>query len=312
LKQLEAILVDETAGDPITGVKWTRKSLRKLSQALEDEGYRICANTVGRLLQAQDFSLRANQKRLSGKSHPQRNEQFEYIATQKMIFRSMGWPIISVDAKKKERIGLFKNAGYTWRQEEIAVNIYDFPSNAVGKACPYGIYDLHHNQGVVFIGTSADTAEFAVDCIAAWCQAEGKTYYPQAPLILILCDGGGSNGYRTRLWKRQLQREVADKLDLTVMVCHYPTGASKWNPIERRMFSLISNNWAGQPLTSYETVINYIQTTPSKKGFTARAELVEQVYHTKIKVSDAEMNSLNLVRHPVCPQWNYTIIPRPS
>ncbi len=263
-------------------------------------------------MQEQDFSLRANQKRLSGKSHPQRNEQFEYIATQKMIFRTMGLPIISVDAKKKELIGLFKNSGYTWRQEKIAVNIYDFPSIAVGKACPYGIYDLWRNQGVVFIGTSADTSEFAVDCIAAWCQAEGKTYYPQAPVILILCDGGGSNSYRTRLWKRQLQRELADKQGLAVMVCHYPTGASKWNPIERRMFSLISNNWAGQPLTSYETVINYIQTTRSKKGFSARAELVEQVYKTKIKVSDAEMKALNLTRHPVCPQWNYTIIPRTS
>jgi hypothetical protein len=283
-----------------------------LSQALADEGYPIWANTVRRLLHAPEFSLRANQKRLSGKSHPQRNEQFEYIATQKLIFHTMSWPIIRVDAKKKELIGLFKHAGYTWRQEEIAVNIYDFPSNAVGKACPYGIYDLRHNQGVVFIGTSADTAEFAVDCIAAWCQAEGQTYYPHAPVILILGDGGGSNSYRTRLWKRQLQRAVADKLDLAVMVCHYPTGASKWNPIERRMFSLISHNWAGQPLTSYETALNYIQTTRSATGFTARAELVEQVYQTKIKVSDAEMNALNLIRHPVCPQWNYTIIPRPS
>jgi len=149
-----------------------------------------------------------------------------------------------------------------------------------------------------------------VDCIAAWCQTEGDIYYPQAPVMLILCDGGGSNGYRIRLWKRQLQGEIADKLGLTVMVCHYPTGASKWNPIERRMFSLISNNWAGQPLINYETVINFIRTTRSKTGFTARAELVEKTYQTGIKVSDAEMKALNLVRHSVCPQWNYSIIPR--
>lgn len=309
-KQLELLLADEVAGGPISGVKWSRKSLRKLSQALADEEYQVCANTVRRLLKEQDFSLRSNQKRLSGKQHPQRNEQFEYIATQKMLFRTMGWPIISVDAKKKELIGLFKNCGYSWRQAEMAVNIYDFPSMAIGKASPYGIYDPTHNQGVVFVGTSADTAEFAVDCIAAWCHAEGNSYYPQAPVMLILCDGGGSNGYRTRLWKRQLQEEIADKLGLAVMVCHYPTGASKWNPIEHRMFSLISNNWAGQPLISYETVINFIQTTRSKTGFTARAELVEKTYQIGIKVPDAEMNALNLVRHPVCPQWNYTIIPR--
>lgn len=304
------LLEDDTAGDPITGVKWTRKSLRTLSQALGDEGYAACPNTVRRLLRQQKFSLRVNRKQLTGQPHEQRDEQFQYIATQKAIFQAMGWPIISVDAKKRELVGLFKNPGRTWRQEAIAVNMHDFLQEAMGKAIPYGIYDLIRNQGTVFVGTSAETAQFAVESIAAWWQEEGQIHFLQAPAILILCDCGGGNGYRVRLWKQQLQQEIADNFDLAAVVCHYPTGASKWNPIEHRMFSLISNNWAGQPLTSYETIINYIETTRSETGFSARAVLVEKTYETGIKVSDAEMEALHLIRHPTCPQWNYTLLPR--
>jgi len=310
LKQLEALLEDDTAGNPISGVKWTRKSLRILSQALGSNGYHACVNTVRRLLKQLEFSLRVNQKELAGQPHPQRDEQFEYIAAQKAVFRAMGWPILSVDAKKKELIGWFKNPGRTWRQQPIAVNIYDFPQDAIGKAVPYGVYDVIRNEGVIFVGTSADTAQFAVECIAAWCQEEGRTHYPQAPAVLILCDGGGSNGHRSRLWKQQLQQEIADRLGLTVIVCHYPRGASKWNPIEHRVFSLISINWAGQPLTSYETVIHYIETTRSETGLSLRAVLVEKIYKTGIKVPDTEMEALNLIRHPICPQWSYTITPR--
>jgi hypothetical protein len=304
------LLEDDTAGDPITGVKWTRKSLRQLSRALGDEGYPACPNTVRRLLRAQKFSLLSNRKQLTGQPHEQRDEQFKYIATQKAVFLAMGWPIVSVDAKKRELVGLFKNPGRTWRREAISVNLHDFPGDAIGKAILYGIYDLAHNRGVVFVGTSAETAQFAVESIAAWWQEDGQVYFPQAPAMLILCDCGGGNGYRVRLWKQQLQREIADKFDLAVVVCHYPTGASKWNPIEHRMFSLISNNWAGQPLTSYETIINYIETTGSETGFSARAVLAEKTYETGIKVSDVEMEALHLIRHPTCPQWNYTLLPR--
>jgi hypothetical protein len=310
LRRLEALLENDTAGDPVSGVKWTRKSLRALSRALRDNGHHACANTVRRLLKQLKFSLRVNQKELAGDPHPQRDDQFEYIAAQKAVFQAMGWPILSVDTKKKELIGQFKNPGRTWRQQPIAVNVHDFPQDAVGKAIPYGVYDLIRNQGVIFVGTSADTAQFAVECIAIWCQEDGKMHYPQAPVVLILCDGGGSNAYRSRLWKQQIQQEIADRLGLTVVVCHYPRGASKWNPIEHRVFSLISINWAGQPLADYETVMHYIETTRSDTGLSLKAVLVEKTYETGIKVPDVEMEALNLIHHPTCPQWNYTITPR--
>jgi len=221
-----------------------------------------------------------------------------------------GHPVISIDAKKKELIGNFKNAGRTWRREEEVVNVHDFPSDAEGRAVPYGIYDMIHNLGYVAVGTSADTSEFAVDAICWWWELKDRPTFPDESKLLILCDAGGSNSCRFRLWKKQLQEQLADRLGIEVMVCHYPTGASKWNPIEHRLFSYISLNWAGKPLRSFETMLNYIRGTTTKAGLTVEACLLDREYEKKIKVSNQEMKTLNLHRRRVCPKWNYIIKPR--
>jgi hypothetical protein len=228
------------------------------------------------------------------------------------LFKAAGHPIISVDTKKKELIGNFKNPGRTWSRQAERVNVYDFPSNAVCRAVPYGVYDVQHNLGYVYVGTSADTAEFAVEAIVNWWGQPDRPTFPNEAKLLILCDGGGSNGYRLRLWKQQLQERLADQLGLEVMVCHYPTDASKWNPIERRLFSYISLNWAGKPLRSLETMLGYIRDTTTETGLKVKAFLIDRKYKTKIKVSDQQMATLNLVRRKVCPNWNYIIKPRYS
>ena len=244
--------------------KWLRSSLRHLSERLKANGHRACPKTVGRLLKAMNYSLKANVKRQAGVQHPDRNTQFEYIEAQKQLFLRNGWPIISIDAKKKELIGNFKNPGQRWCLEAEGVNDHDFKLDALGQAVPYGIYLLNHNRGYVYVGKSADTAEFAVDVLARWWQEFGQFDFPGAPPLLILCDGGGSNGYRLRLWKVQLQEQLADRLRLNVTVCHYPTGASKWNPIEHRLFGPISINWAGQPLRTFETMLACIRGTTTE------------------------------------------------
>lgn len=307
---LQELVAPETAGAPTSEQKWVRSSLRHLCEQLGVKGHHVCPTTVGRLLKELDYSLKANVKRLAGSQHPDRDTQFAYIDGQKQTFLAAGQPVISVDTKKKELIGNFKNAGQCWCQEAEVVNDHDFATDATGKAVPYGIYDLQHNAGYVYVGQSADTAEFAVTMIADWWSTIGSHNFPGATRLLILCDGGGSNGWRSRLWKTQLQERLADLLGLEVTVCHYPTGASKWNPVEHRLFGPISVNWAGKPLRTMETLMAYIRGTTTRTGLQVTAFQVEQVFEKGIKVLDETMDRLNLERHDTCPNWNYTIRPR--
>ena len=300
----------ETAGDPMTGCKWVRSSLRQLSKALRKQGYSVGRVTVGRLLKGLDYSLKSNRKEDSGPPHPDRNRQFRYIERVKKLFMAGGHPVISVDTKKKELIGNFKNPGQAWCRQAEIVNVHDFRQDAKGRAVPYGIYDLTHNEGYVVVGTSGDTSAFAVDAICMWWEDENRPSFPDESKLLILSDAGGSDGCRFRLWKRQLQERLADRLGIEVMICHYPTGASKWNPIEHRLFSYISLNWAGKPLRSFEMMLAYIRGTTTETGLKVRAFLLDQVYQRGIKVSDREMRDLNLVRRSICPTWNYVIKPR--
>ncbi len=265
---------------------------------------------LARLLKDRHFRLRANRKEREGAAPQERDQQFVYLLAQRQAFQEAGQPVVSVDTKKKELVGPFKNAGRLWCQEAVAVNVHDFGSQGVGKAVPYGIYDLTKNQGTVYVGCSADTAEFAVDNLAHWCQHEMPTRYPEATCLLIHADCGGSNGARCRLWKEQLQTKICDRFGLEVTVCHYPTGCSKWNPIEHRLFSEISKTWAGCPLTSFETILSYLRATKTATGLGVAAHLVTQVYQKGIEVAEEVMASLNLTPHATGPQWNYTIRPR--
>lgn len=304
-----ALVEGRTGGDPMGGAKWVRRSLRKLSGELRQRGHAACPNTVRRLLRQQDYGLRANVKRLGGPPQAAREQQFQYLAQQRDAFLAEGLPVLSIDAKKKELVGNFKNAGRTWTQQPEAVNTYDFIHDAQCRATPYGLYDVGRNRGAVGVGISADTAEFAVDCLAQWWDQTGRRAYPQAPRLLLLADGGGSNGHRSRLFKRQLQRWV-DRTGLAVTVGHYPRGASKWNPVEHRLFSHVSVNWAGVPLRSLDTMLACLRGTATATGLTVEAWLMDKTYPTKLKVTNAEMNALNLRRHETCPDWNYTIQPR--
>ena len=295
----------------MSGQKWIRSSLRRLSKRLADLGHRISPPTVGRLLHQLGYSLRVNVKKQEGSSaHPDRNRQFEYIQALMKQFQAAKWPIVSVDTKKKELIGNFKNAGRAWKKQPEAVNAHDFPQDALGKAVPYGIYDVLRNCGAVYVGSSADTPAFAVAALARWWEEEGQQAYQGAKQILILADSGGSNGCRPRLWKQQLQEHFSDRYGLTVVVAHYPTGCSKWNPIEHRLFSQISQNWAGIPLRSFEMMLNYIRGTTTQSGLTVQASLLEGEYAKGQKVSDQQMQQLNIELAEVCPRWNYTLRPR--
>jgi len=290
--------------------KWVRFSLRPLCREMTKLGCHVSPMTVRRLLKENDYSLRANVKsKEPGSNHPERNTQFEYIEQTKQKFQKEGLPIISIDTKKKELIGNFKNAGCIWGKEAEKVNGHDFPSQSDGRATPYGIYDISRNCGTVCVGKSADTPEFAVDAIAQWWEMEGTVAYPEADQLLILADAGGSNGARPRMWKKQLQIQLANRLGLTITVCHYPTGCSKYNPIEHKLFSFISNNWAGKPLRAFETVLNYLRGTTTTTGLKVKAYLNEKIYEKGLKVTNAEMKALNLEPSKVCPQWNYTIRP---
>jgi hypothetical protein len=311
LKTLDEVMVEETAGDPISGLKWTHKSLRKIQTVLDNEGYPISPPTISRLLQERDYSLQVNHKRIAGKQFPGRDQQFRYIVRWRQAYLRRGWPVISVDAKKRELIGNFKNPGRAWRQERRAVNMYDFPSLAQGIAIPYGIYDIGRNQGFVSVGISHNTPEFAVAAIRTWWLMIGQLVYPDQKHLLIEADCGGSNGNRSRVWKVGLQN-LADEFGLIITVTHFPTGASKWNPIEHRMFNLLSANWAGEPLDSYETILNYIRTTTSTTGFCCQAQLDTTEYKLNKKVSDKDFAGLRLRHHRRFPQWNYTIYPRTS
>ena len=299
----------DTAGDPITGVKWSRRTTRKIAAELTALGIAVSKNTVGRLLKAMDFKLRVNRKQIASTKNPERNQQFLYIGEQRERFANQGLPIISVDAKKTEPVGNFKNAGAKWDRQTVLVKDHDFRSEADGLAIPYGIYDTQANRGAVFVGTSHNTPAFAVDAIAQWWLKEGRQRYPTARELFILADGGGSNGQRCRVWRKALQDTICSPLGLTVTVSHYPPGTSKWNPIEHRLFSQISNNWAGEPLTDIDKILKFIRTTKTESGLTVGAYLMPENYDTGIKISDAEMRQLNLVPHEKLGRWNYTVRP---
>ena len=309
MKALDEVMVEETAGDPISGLKWTHKSLGKIQTALDSEGYPLSPPTISRLLQDRDYSLQVNHKRIAGKQSLGRDEQFRYIVRWRQAYLRWGWPVISVDAKKRESIGNFKNAGRAWRKERREVNMYDFRSLAQGIAIPYGIYDIGQNQGFVSVGASHNTPEFAVAAVRTWWLMRGQLVYPDQNHLLIEADCGGSNGNRSRVWKAGLQH-LADEFGLIITVTHYPTGASKWNPIEHRMFNLISANWAGEPLDSYETILNHIRTTTSTTGFWCQVQLDTTEYELKKKISNKDFDALHIRPHKRFPQWNYTIYPR--
>jgi len=289
---------------------WTGKRLEQISAQLALLGIAVCPNTVRRLLERLGYALRANRKSLSGPQSPHRDRQFRYLNQQCQQFAQNALPIISVDTKKKELVGRFKNAGRVWSQEALRVNDHDFRSQAKGVAIPRGLYDPQANRGSVVVGTSHDTPEFAVEAIVHWWRGEGRHRYAQAPHLLILADSGGSNGARCRLWKYALQEKLVDPYQLSVTVCHYPTGTSKWNPIEHRLFSEISKHWAGQPLVDYRTVLRLIGETRTQTGLTVRCRLLTKDYPTGVKITKAQIASLNLHKHAVLPDWNYSLLPR--
>jgi hypothetical protein len=289
---------------------WTGLRLEQISQKLKGVGISVCPNTVRRLLDLLGYALHSNRKSLSGPQSPERDRQFQYLRHHCQQFTLEGLPVISVDSKKKELVGLFKNAGQVWSREPLPVNDHDFRSQAKGIAIPRGLYDVQANRGSVLIGTSHDTPQFAVDAIVDWWRREGRRRYPQASELLILADSGGSNGARCRLWKYALQERLVDPYQLGVTVCHYPTGASKWNPIEHRLFSEISKHWAGQPLSDYTNIVHLVGGTRTKTGLVVKCTLSEKQYATNVKVSDEQMHSLDYLKHPTLPQWNYTLLPR--
>jgi hypothetical protein len=289
---------------------WTGLRLEQIRAQLGCLGLWVCPNTVRRLLNQMNYALHANRKSLSGPQSPERDRQFRYLQGQRHAFTCQGLPIISVDTKKKEMVGPFKNAGQVWSRQAVPVNDHDFRSQATGLAIPRGLYDVSANRGSVLIGTSHDTSDFAVDAIVDWWRREGRRHYGQSAELLILADSGGSNGARCRLWKCALQEKLADRFGLAVTVCHYPTGASKWNPIEHRLFSEISKHWAGQPLINYPTIVRLVGETTTRTGLKVNCSLSTEIYPTKIKVSNAQMAQLDLLKHTTLPDWNYTLFPR--
>lgn len=310
----------ETAGDPITGLKWTRKTTEKVTSELKALGIKeVNRTSVGRLLKELGYSLKVNHKKraLGAKKTPearaQRNQQFEHINLLRTQFADEGNPTISVDSKKKEMIGDFKNNGEAWRKGAFEVGDHDFRQYAEGIAINYGIYDLLANTGSMFVGIYHDTPAFAVESIAKWWKRDGAKKHEGRKSLLILADAGGSNGYRSRAWKYEIQQKLCDPFGLSVTVCHYPPGASKWNPIEHRLFSAISNNWKGVPLNSYEKILKYMRTTKTTPkhgtGLKVKATLVRKKYRNGQKVSDKEMARLQLKKHDTLPSWNYSLSP---
>jgi Rhodopirellula transposase DDE domain len=311
LAALESLVEPVTRGDPESPLRWTCKSTRRLSEELVRQDHRVGARTVAILLRKAGYSLQANRKAREGLDHPDRNAQFEYINASVARALIHDQPAISVDTKKKELVGDFKNGGSEWRPqgEPEEVRVHDFLDKTLGKAIPYGVYDMVNNQGWVSVGITHDTAQFATNSIRRWWQEMGQARFPKAKELLITADGGGSNGHRTRLWKVSLQA-LADELGLTLNVCHFPPGTSKWNKIEHRLFSFITMNWRGKPLVSLQTVVNLIASTTTGTGLTVKAALDTHHYDTEIKVSDEELAGLRLQRHEFHGDWNYTISPR--
>jgi transposase len=307
---LLALVEPDERGDPMSPLRWTTKSTRKLAAELTARGHRVGADTVGDLLREAGFSLQGNAKTIEGQRHPDRDAQFRYIGEQARAHQDAGDPVISVDTKKKELVGEYKNAGREWRPrgQPAATRTHDFPGDSAGKAIPYGVYDITGNAGWVNVGTDHDTAAFAVESIRRWWKAAGGSDYPLARRLLITADAGGSNGYRTRAWKAELAA-LAVETGLEITCCHFPPGTSKWNKIEHRLFSAITMNWRGRPLTSHEVIVQTIAATTTATGLTVHAELDPGSYPDGVKVSDAQMNALPLTRHDWHGHWNYTLRP---
>ncbi len=309
---LEKLVCDSTFGNPENPLRWTTKSIRNLADELIAEGYTIGYRKVGYLLEEMGYSLQQNQKMNQvGAQHPDRNEQFKHINEKVKAFGAAEMPVISIDCKKKELVGSFKNVGqeYAPKKHPVKVLDHDFPLPGLGKAAPYGVYDLSANEGYVSVGISADTAQFAVASIRSWWYSMGTERYPAATKLLITADGGGRNGSRNRLWKTELQ-SLANETGLEISVCHFPPGTSKWNKIEHRMFSQISKNWRGRPLESLRVIVNLIATTTTKTGLTIRCQLDLNQYPKGIKISDDELASVNIIGDAFHPDWNYTILPK--
>jgi hypothetical protein len=311
LAALESLVEPVTRGDPESPLRWTCKSTRRLAEELVRQNHRVGARTVAILLHKAGYSLQANRKVREGLDHPDRNAQFEYINASVARALTRNQPAISVDTKKKELVGDFKNGGSEWRPqgEPEEVRVHDFLDKTLGKAIPYGVYDMLNNQGWVSVGITHDTAQFATNSIRRWWQEMGQMCFPKAKELLITADGGGSNGHRTRLGKVSLQA-LADALGLTLNVCHFPPGTSKWNKIEHRLFSFITQNWRGKPLVSLQTIVSLIANTTTSTGLIVKAALDTDHYDTEIKVSDEELAGLRLQRHEFHGDWNYTITPR--
>lgn len=312
LEDLDRLVDPVTRGDPESPLRWTCKSVRRLAAELQQEGHEVSYQTVAELLHALDYSLQANQKTVEGKQNADRDEQFEHINRKAQRFLQQGQPVISVDTKKKELVGDFKNAGREWelkgQPEPVRVHDFEIRTPDKGKVAPYGVYDLGHNVGWVSVGVDHDTAAFAVESIRRWWNTMGRQAYPKAERLLITADSGGSNGARVRLWKWELQ-QLADETGLEISVCHFPPGTSKWNKIEHRLFSFISQNWRGKPLISHEVIINLIAATTSKTGLSVKSGLDTNKYPAGVKVSDQQMAQLQLRKDAFHGEWNYRLLP---
>jgi len=310
IEALEALIEPTTRGDPESPLRWTCKSTYRLAEELTKQDHPVGPRTVAKLLHESGYSLQANRKTREGNQHPDRNAQFEYINEQVQLLRRRRNPTISVDTKKKELIGDFANGGREWRPrgKPEEVRVHDFKDKELGKAIPYGVYDMVHDEGWVSVGIDHDTAEFAAQSIRRWWEAMGAGRFPRARHLLITADGGGSNSHRSRLWKVALQN-LANEIDLKLTVCHFPPGTSKWNKIEHRLFSFITQNWRGKPLVSRQAVVELISNTTTRKGLVVRAALDTHAYETGVKVADAELAKVKLTRHDFHGDWNYTIKP---
>jgi hypothetical protein len=310
-RDLETLVDPVTRGDPMSPLRWTCKSAARLATELQAQGHAVSERTVNRLLHALGYSLQSNRKTIEGKGHPDRDAQFQYINRRVKAFQRQGQPVVSVDAKKKELVGQFRNGGREWQPQgqPEEVEVYDFVKKDLGKVIPYGIYDQTTNAGWIGVGVDHDTAEFAVETLRRWWRNMGRRAYPRAKRLLITADGGGSNGSRCRLWKVGLQG-LADEIGLRISVCHFPPGTSKWNKIEHRMFCHITENWRSRPLVSREVVVNLIGHTTTKTGLVIRSELDEGSYPTGREVSDEQMDGLSIRRDKFHGEWNYTILPR--
>jgi len=307
-KHIENILEENTAGDPMSKLKWTNKSTYTIADDLKNKNQTVSEVTGGRIIKQLGYSLQANIKSKESGSSEERDSQFKYINEQVKLFEKSHMPVISVDTKKKELVGNFKNSGRKWQKKGKAeiVNVYDFEYLAKGKAIPYGVYELFRNNGFVNVGISHDTSEFAVESIRQWWKNIGKRNYPHTKSLLICADGGGSNASRSRLWKFYLQK-FANKTGLKITVCHFPPGTSKWNKIEHKMFSFISMNWKGKPLRNYEMILNLIEGTKTKKGLKIKAKIDKKIYELGKKISEKQAGKINILSHKINPEWNYTI-----